>query len=326
MFTLFLVVAAGGLGAGAAPPLRGEERGLAYLVRAVPRWSPHNRCFSCHHNGDAARALFTAVRLGRAVPPGALADTLRWLARPDRWDHNGGDGPFNDRKLARLQFAAALVEARSAGLVKDRGAVEHAARLVAALQDRDGSWQVGADDVLGSPATHGTALATYFARRTLQQAGARLYKGAIARADTWLRKAPVETVMDAAVVLLALGQARDPAAMAQRRRCLEQIRKGQSPSTGAWGPYRKSPPEVFDTALVLLALSAQPQTAEVSAWVQRGRGFLRTEQNSDGSWPETTRPGGGQSQAQQLSTTAWAVLALLATRDTGVTSTPKTRP
>src|SRR5207302_841046 len=132
--------------------------------REVPLWSKKNGCFSCHHNGDAARALFVAVRLRRARPTAALSDTLRWLGRPDRWDHNGGEGPFSDKKLARLQFAAALVEAHAAGLAKDNRALQHAGRLTADLQDRDGSWQVGPDEPIGSPATHGTALATHLAR------------------------------------------------------------------------------------------------------------------------------------------------------------------
>ncbi|MEX0713581.1 MAG: hypothetical protein WD278_14585 [Pirellulales bacterium] len=37
------------------------------------------------------------------------------------------------------------------------------------------------------------------------------------------------------------------------------------------------------------------------------------QQLEDGSWPETTRPAGGQSYAQRISTTAWATIALLAT-------------
>ena len=38
-------------------------------------------------------------------------------------------------------------------------------------------------------------------------------------------------------------------------------------------------------------------------------------QLDDGSWVETTRPSGAQSYAQRIATTAWATLALLATRD-----------
>jgi hypothetical protein len=41
---------------------------------------------------------------------------------------------------------------------------------------------------------------------------------------------------------------------------------------------------------------------------------LLARQATDGSWPATTRPPGVESYAQQLSTTGWATLALLATR------------
>jgi hypothetical protein len=69
---------------------------------------------------------------------------------------------------------------------------------------------------------------------------------------------------------------------------------------------------VFDTAVVVLALVAQEPTAEVKAWRKRGRAFLLAAQEKDGSWAETTRPSGGDSYAQRLSTTGWATLALLA--------------
>jgi len=36
-------------------------------------------------------------------------------------------------------------------------------------------------------------------------------------------------------------------------------------------------------------------------------------QESDGGWPETTRPSGSQSYAERISTTGWVVYALLET-------------
>src|SRR5437016_8664194 len=101
-----------------------EDRALAYLARELPRWSAENHCFSCHNNGDAARALYAAVRLGRAVPPGATLDTDRWLARPEGWDKNGGDGPISDKALARVQFTAALASAVGSGRVIDRAVLD----------------------------------------------------------------------------------------------------------------------------------------------------------------------------------------------------------
>jgi Squalene-hopene cyclase C-terminal domain len=103
-----------------------------------------------------------------------------------------------------------------------------------------------------------------------------------------------------------------PAADRQRARSLEIIRQGESPE-GGWGPFVNSPAEAFDTALVLMALRPQKQPTE-TAMIARGRKFLLATQNADGSWPATTRPRGVDSYAQQLSTTAWATQALLATR------------
>ena len=43
----------------------------------------------------------------------------------------------------------------------------------------------------------------------------------------------------------------------------------------------------------------------------RARGISSARRMPDGSWPETTRPPNGESYAQRISTTAWALLALL---------------
>src|SRR5262249_40064778 len=152
------------------------------------------------------------------VAPAALADTSRWLTRPDGWDHNGGEGPLNDRKLARLHFTASLATAAEAGLIKDREPLAKAAAAVAAAQEKDGSWLVVEDGTLGGATTHGNALATAMARRSLLHADARKYAKAIERADAWLRKLEVKSVLDAAAVLLALEAAGDAEANAQRRR------------------------------------------------------------------------------------------------------------
>ena len=291
-----------------------EQRALNFLAREVPKWSAENKCYSCHNNGDAARALYTAVRLGYALPDKALADTTAWLMQPQRWDHNGGEGPYSDKHLARLQFAAALTEAMDAGLAKDRQALKDAAALIAGHQQSNGSWQVTADGTLGSPVTHGTPLATALARRTLQRADAKSHAAAIAKAEQWLRNAPVKTVLDAAGILLALAVDYSSEADKQRQRCLEMIRLSQSPD-GGWGPTVKDSPEVFDTAIVVLALASQRQGKELQAMIRRGRAFLVDAQKEDGSWTETTRPSGAISYAQRLSTCGWATMALLATRE-----------
>jgi squalene cyclase len=199
-----------------------------------------------------------------------------------------------------------------------------AAHIVAADQKRDGSWQLDSSQSLGSPATYGTTLATAAARRTIAVAAQNDLQPILARTDTWLRSATVETVIDAASVVFALEQADDAAAVSQRERALRTLKSGQSPS-GGWGPYVNVAPQVFDTALALLALDelrSKPSLAasvfsstQFAQAVARARTFLISQQNDDGSWPETTRPANQESYAQRISTTGWALLALLATAE-----------
>jgi hypothetical protein len=298
-----------------------EARAVAFLAREVPQWKASNDCYSCHNNGDAARALIVASSRGHVVGS-SVDDTLAWLRQPSRWNFNKTQGGIDDKPLARLQFAAALRLAVDAGRASGEALAE-AAAIVAADQAADGSWRLDTSQSLGSPVTYGTTLATATARRTLAAAGRPDLAAAIEKADTWLRAAKVDSVLDAAAVVLGLANAGDDRGNAQRTRALTTIARGQAPS-GGWGPYVNVGPEVFDTALVLLALqglratsaSAAPAFSdeELANAIARGRAFLIEEQMADGSWPETTRPSHQESYAQRISTTGWALLALMETR------------
>lgn len=292
-----------------------EERAVDYLAGEVSRWKPENGCYSCHNNGDAVRAVMTAQRQSIEVRGQPLADTLRFLAAPERWDaNNKGDPAFSDRELARIQFTSALVTASEFGFVRDRAAVGRAARVLAASQQADGSWRAGPQGTVGSPATYGDSLATHTALRALRYADSGHYRVQIEEAESWLREQRVTNVLDAAAVLLALGRKQAPEAVAQSDRCLDLLCRAQS-EDGGWGPFGDSPPEVFDTAVALLALSGLKAAPEITERIARGRGFLLATQETGGGWPETTRPSGSESYAQHISTTGWAALALLATRE-----------
>jgi hypothetical protein len=290
-----------------------EDRALANLIREVPAWSVEHKCYSCHNNGDGARTLYMAIRLGREVPDRALADSTRWLGKPEDWDENGSDKTHSDLRLDRIQFGAALVEGMDAERIKERKPLVKAAELIASQQHREGYWPVGADGSVGSPATYGATLATVKARQILERADASKYKEAIRKADEWLGRKPVKSVLDAAGVLLYLEKADGAEAAARRKECLAVLRRGEA-EDGGWGPYVNSSAEVFDTALVVLALCRQPESEVIGTWIKRGRAYLIRTQQKDGSWQETTRPTGAESYAQRISTTAWATQALLATR------------
>ena len=305
--TLALILLALGSARGDDGP---EAKALAYLSAEVPRWSSEHKCYSCHNNGDAARALYAAVRLGRSIGLEATGDTDRWLSRPEGWEKNGGDGPFSDKELARVQFASALASAVESGRIKDRAPLDRAAARLVDDQLEDGSWKIDEQNRVGSPATYGKALATWAAREALRVADPAKYRPRVDRADAWLRRQPIQSVMDASTALLARAFDDSAEGRERRRNALGLLKKGEAPE-GGWGPFAQSPPEAFDTALALLALDRNRGQDGVLAMIKRGRAYLATIQKDDGSWVETTRPSGNESYAQRLSTTGWATQALL---------------
>lgn len=315
---MLAVSAAAGATTFAGQPQSADQpiaRAVAYLTVEVPRWRQEHPCYSCHNNGDAMRALIAASTRGHTVG-NAIDDSLAWLATPERWESNARRGGSEELPLARIQFASALSAMVSAGRAQP-DALDRAAALLVVHQQDDGSWRLSESQTLGGPTFYGTSLATAMARRTLGRTKGRTSEVALAKANAWLRSANPATVLDASSLLIGLDRDRDAAAVAQRLKCREILKRGQGPD-GGWGPYVTSQSEPFDTALAVLALvtdpavGSPPQSAiELTQMVSRGRDYLVRSQNPDGSWPETTRPPNGESYAQRISTTAWALLALL---------------
>src|SRR5262245_1282865 len=81
-----------------------EQRAVAYLAAEVAAWQPQNHCFSCHNNGDGARALYLALTRSYRVPAESLAETTRWLSSPQNWTKGLSESPAGDPRLARVQF------------------------------------------------------------------------------------------------------------------------------------------------------------------------------------------------------------------------------
>ena len=288
-----------------SPPLSPEQRAVTFLAGEVPRWSRENNCFSCHNNGDGARALYAAKQNGFPFPEGALTETTRWLITPGNWDSGPQNPAFNDKQLIRIQFAASLAGAYAAGLVQDRQPLIEAAESLLPFQQADGSWQVRGNSPVGSPVTYGPVLASFLARRSLEQADPVWFAEAIAKANRWLVSAQAESNMDTAALVFAL-----PAGSPAGREHLRNLLVAQN-GDGGWGPHAANPSEAFDTAIALLALNDLAEKPPEA--IRRGRQFLVTEQLVSGGWRETTRPSGGTSYAQHVSTSAWATMALLAT-------------
>jgi hypothetical protein len=234
----------------------------------------------------------------------ALADTLGWLRKPSAWEENKGDPSASDQLLADIQFAAALASALQANLITDPAILKTAARRLVTHQSADGGWQVEPQNEVGSPVTYGTPLATYVAWKVLRESNDSANSAALNSALNWLTELEPKNIPTAAALLLF---AADYGHHEKQFVARSYLLKHQL-TNGGWGPYPNAPAEVFDTALALLALTS---ANTVDPAVQGARAYLESQQKLDGSWPATTRPTGGESYAQQTSTTAWATLALM---------------
>ena len=221
-----------------------EQKAVTFLGREVPRWSRQNHCFSCHNNGDAARRFFQASRAGIEVPDDALADTIAWLQKPEAWDHNGGEGPFVDKRLARVAFTAALAAAVSTGSAQGSQSPVEGRRAACA---RPGRRRIVADSKeripCSAPATYGRPLATFLARESLATAEPMRFRTPPSIAPTpGSETRKVQNVTDASVSLLWLAAAERPSdaelASIAHSSCLRAPR----PQMAAGGPTPSHPP------------------------------------------------------------------------------------
>lgn len=309
MGILLCVIAASVFGQDAQDPPR---RAARYLDLQAEQWTADNGCYSCHNQGDAARAIFRAARHQLVPSPRALWD--EWLARPARWDLPEADGPDSDQRLADLQFALAAREAADILKPDSREALTAAARRAARHISADGSWPADPTSSLGSPVTYGKVLGTVLLRDLLKHVGPAEFQDEITRCETWLRNQRPASVTEMAAWTYAFRDSTEPRERRRVRELLRQLRSAQN-RDGGFGPYPNSGSEPFDTALVLLATSGLPaaQRDEHLAMARKARQYLLDTQLDQGGWRETTRPAGRESYAQHISTTAWCLLALLET-------------
>ncbi len=284
-------------------------RAIGFLAREVPLWLPENDCRSCHHNGDGARALHVALHRGFPAPPDSLADSKGWLAQPAEWLKES-NAEFADESLSWVQYSAGLATAVETGAMDDRAALRAAAGGLAVRQSESGAYVIEPEAAAGSPVTYGTPLATRMALRVWEVDGGDQFGPSRLRARAWLAALRSPRVLDAAAVILALTNPREVTEAEAMQRALDLIRRAQG-SEGGWGLFVGSPPEAFDTAMVLLALAGMDDGKDYAALIEKGAAYLRSVQEADGGWAATTRPAGGDSYAQRVSTTAWGLLALL---------------
>lgn len=294
-------------------------KAIAYLAAETPKWRTENRCASCHHQGSAVRALLVAKAKGKLKNDESLENSLEWLEHPEKWADNHGDPNASDPLLAEIQFGASLSEAEQRNPGRFRDALPQLAKQIVKRQSKDGSFALENSEGLASPITLGPILITAYARAifTPRKLGATTestsaFEQETKLASTWLLAFKPRNTLEASSLLIALTPGQESkAARATSRDTARKIVLESAHVGGGFGPYVNSPAEVFDTALAILALSRDEHASEHHALIAKAKKQLIKWQLEDGSWEETTRPSGGISYAHRISTTAWALEALL---------------
>lgn len=281
------------------------EKGIAYLAAETPTWRTEHRCASCHHQGNAVRALLSARAKGELKDDRILDNSLDWLEQPEKWANNHGDPNASDQALAELQFGATLLAAERVFPERFSKPLEILAKMLAARQSEDGHFALDNSEGLPTPITLGPILLTGEARRVFNRQG-EAFDGHAKRAKEWLEKKTPRNTIEASSLLLVL-----EAPSKQPRKFAKELLLKSAHADGGFGPYPDSPAEVFDTSLALIALSREREPAADRTLITRAVNRLIRWQQADGSWDETTRPAGSISYAHRIATSAWAVEALL---------------
>lgn len=295
------------------------DNAVRYLSKASLTWPSENHCFSCHNNGDAVRVLAQVAPDELKRQENDWQAVYQWLVQPTQWETAKTEEASLSPILAPIQFGSALVALSTAKLLNlSPEAINDTAQLIVQSQDPTGFWAVEAPQHLGSPGTFGNPLATTIAVRILQSLAPNKAAKSIERAKQWAntRQARANLDLAAGILLLTTDKLSTDAGVRDQQRVEIWTQKliNNQTSQGGWGPYPNRFPEIFDTALALLALCEAPRHFVPSSVLERGQRFLLTEQESAGGWPETTRPSGGTSYAQHISTSAWALEAVAATQ------------
>ncbi len=292
-----------------------SQKAFRYLASESLQWARDNKCYSCHNNGDAARALFLTASDSNEFSNPQWNELFSWYRKPEGWiDATNSDLDLSPT-LGLVQFGAAsrsaLRHAPSFSRATDASRLQ--SRILAA-QHEDGFWRVESEGQIGSPGTYGNVLGTLMALEILAYEPTPQVQTAITRSIDWVYAQSPQATIELAAGAQILKRSPAPEKQSKSNRWLRTLVDQQN-SDGGWGPYRSQFSEVFDTAIALIALSAQTTPKIGGPAIHRGRSFLFKTQESYGGWPETTRPTGGTSYAQHISTSAWALIAINAIAD-----------
>jgi N-acyl-D-amino-acid deacylase len=294
------------------------ERGLKVVTRGAKAYPEHRQCFSCHHQLLPMQAMAIARDYNHKIDSAVFNEQFKFtqtffdskkdtLARGDRV---GGAAATVSYGLWTYDIAKSKPDDTTKAMVAN----------LLKLQRDDGHWQ---------PPSHRPPLEESSVSCTVLSAyGVQLYAGedhkvaseeAFTKAGKWLDEAKLESTEDLAFALLWYACFQDNE---ERAETIRKTLLGRQREDGGWGQRAETESDAYATgqAVYYLSLTAGLR-ANFDAQVQKGKDYLVSTQEADGSWHVKTRSKPvqkffdngdphGADQFISIAATSWATAAL----------------
>jgi squalene-hopene/tetraprenyl-beta-curcumene cyclase len=298
------------------------ERSTGFLDKEGLRWMQKQQCASCHHIPAMVWALNEARNHGYRINETTLAEVTTWALAEGSHSQVFPDLPL-DKKRTETDYLGPLLLALGVGASHDNdSSLEKARRRLlahaASQQAKDGSWHANSG---GRPPVHASK-DVQTSWLSLAMSGPADGRGAEDpwqaqrnAAAEWLTQNPPADSHQALAMRLLVHQ-RLARSAGDARPLLESLLRQQN-EDGGWSQTKKMKSDAFATGLALYVLSGQ-RAPGVDAAIRRAHVFLIKTQQTDGSWPMTSRaaepkgPGPAHDlRPIQYFGTAWATIGLV---------------
>jgi len=280
------------------------------------RHGSKQECVSCHQQYFPLAAVGWSMRRGVPVDEGAQQRLTRMVLENHRRSDPELEALFHPDAPHTLGYA--LLALRAAGIT-DPSVTDAMVLHLAAIQNRDGSWNV---NLPRAPIQSSDITATALGIHALRQFGwptrSQEFEARVRLAREWLERADARTTEEQVYQLLGLAWAGVPAAEL-RSRAVKLIDRQRS--DGGWSQLPGLNTDSYATGQAVFALAEAAGYSQDDFAVKRGIDFLIRTQGADGTWHvkrrafpfQPTMDSGfphGRDSWISATGTGWAVMAL----------------
>ncbi len=289
--------------------------GLALVEKAAANYPNNRQCFSCHHQ--------TLPMLAMTEAPNRSKDRDELLKDQGEFTRESFEAQTKELNAGKgiggsaMTVSYGLWALHLAGQAPSK-TTEAMVEFLLKTQQSDGRWASGSRrPPLEESSVTATALSALGMKRYATDGQRGAAKEAVAKAEAWLKRAPVKSQEDRTSKLFGLASlGASPSEIAALRASAIETQRGD----GGWASADDLPSDVYATGQTLYRLRTTGLSTKDPVY-RRGVAYLLKARQPDGSWKVETRAkpvqvffdnGDPHGKDQFISTpaTAWAVAAL----------------